>query len=201
MSIYTKLAQARVELQNRKVRKTGNNTFSKYTYFELGDFLPYVNEIFAGLKLCGVVTYTNEMAKLTIYDGEGDGEIEFTSPMAGAQLKGCHEVQNLGAVETYQRRYLYMTALEISEHDILDENTGNKQLQTIQTGKAEAKVDPKVVLKGYREAVAKAGTVQQIDKYKEMIRSKLKNYPDELEEAMKLYNNKLTELSQPNNGE
>jgi hypothetical protein len=40
--------------------------------------------------------------------------------MAEANLKGTHPIQNLGAVETYSRRYLYVTALEIVEHDALD---------------------------------------------------------------------------------
>jgi hypothetical protein len=44
--------------------------------------------------------------------------------MGSAALKGCHEVQNIGAVETYQRRYLWVTAMEIVEHDVLDAVTG-----------------------------------------------------------------------------
>ena len=40
--------------------------------------------------------------------------------MSSAALKGCHEVQNLGAVQTYLRRYLWVTAMEIVEHDALD---------------------------------------------------------------------------------
>jgi hypothetical protein len=40
--------------------------------------------------------------------------------MAEANLKGCHPVQNLGATETYIRRYLWQTALEIVEHDAID---------------------------------------------------------------------------------
>jgi hypothetical protein len=44
--------------------------------------------------------------------------------MGSAALKGCHEVQNIGAVETYQRRYLWVTALEIVEHDALDSSEG-----------------------------------------------------------------------------
>jgi hypothetical protein len=47
-----------------------------------------------------------------------------TSPMSSAALKGCHEVQNLGAVQTYIRRYLWVTAMEIVEHDALDATTG-----------------------------------------------------------------------------
>jgi hypothetical protein len=40
--------------------------------------------------------------------------------MADANLKGCHPIQNLGAVETYTRRYLWVSAMEIVEHDALD---------------------------------------------------------------------------------
>ncbi|MCK3657263.1 single-stranded DNA-binding protein [Pasteurellaceae bacterium Pebbles2] len=127
MSIYQKLAEARVKLQEKGLAQSGYNKFSGYKYFELKDFLPEANRIFNELKICGVVSFTKEFATLTIYDSESDGKIEFTSPMADANLKGCHDIQNLGAVETYQRRYLYVTALEISECDVLDENTGNPE--------------------------------------------------------------------------
>ncbi len=35
-------------------------------------------------------------------------------------MKGLLEIQKLGAVETYQRRYLWITAMEIVEHDAID---------------------------------------------------------------------------------
>jgi hypothetical protein len=46
--------------------------------------------------------------------------------MAEANLKGCHPIQNMGAVQTYSRRYLYVSALEIVEHDALDATTGSE---------------------------------------------------------------------------
>ena len=113
---------ARLKLQNSKLEKSGHNKFAGYKYFELGDFLPIVQNIFNDLGLCGVVSYTQELATLTITDGTGS--IVITSPMGSAALKGCHEVQNVGAVETYQRRYLWVTAMEIVEHDVLDATTG-----------------------------------------------------------------------------
>ena len=121
MNLYEKLQQARVELQNANLKKSGKNTFSNYTYYELGDFLPTINKICMEKKLFTQVSFYPEYAMLTIRDSEKpDSFIEFNSPMAEAQLKGCHPIQNLGAVETYQRRYLYMTAFEIVEHDALD---------------------------------------------------------------------------------
>jgi hypothetical protein len=66
------------------------------------------------------VSYDRDVASLTITDVDDGTVIVITSPMAEANLKGTHPIQNLGAVETYQRRYLWMTAMEIVEHDILD---------------------------------------------------------------------------------
>lgn len=120
MSVHKKLMQARVKLQGIELKKSGHNKFAGYHYFELGDFLPSIQTIFNELGLCGVVSYNTEYAQLCITDVEDGTVIVITSPMAEANLKGTHPIQNLGAVETYQRRYLWMTAMEIVEHDILD---------------------------------------------------------------------------------
>jgi hypothetical protein len=128
MNIYEKLMNARIRLQNTKLEKTGHNKFAGYYYFELGDFLPTVQTIFQEIGLCGVVSFGEELATLTIYDGaENSNPIVITSPMKEANLKGCHPIQNLGAVETYTRRYLWVAALEIVEHDILDATTGSEK--------------------------------------------------------------------------
>jgi ERF superfamily len=124
-NVYTKLMTARLKLQNTQLAKSGHNKFAGYKYFELGDFLPTVQHIFNELGLCGVVSYTQDLATLTIVDTESSlSQLIITSPMGSAALKGCHEVQNVGAVETYQRRYLWVTAMEIVEHDVLDATTG-----------------------------------------------------------------------------
>jgi hypothetical protein len=51
--------------------------------------------------------------------------------MAEANLKGCHPIQNLGAVETYTRRYLWVSAMEIVEHDALDSSAPLKEDKVI----------------------------------------------------------------------
>ena len=130
MNVFKKLQAARCELQRMPLKKSGNNKFAGYQYFELGDFLPAINDLFAKHGLCGVVSFEPEIATLTIYDVEGEGSVKFTSPMGSAALKGCHEVQNIGAVETYQRRYLYVSALEIVEHDALEPVTGAPETKT-----------------------------------------------------------------------
>jgi len=130
MSVHKKLMQARLRLQQAELKKSGHNKFAGYFYFELGDFLPTTQEIFHELGLCGVVSFTADVASLTVVDTDGGGQIVFTSPMGSANLKGCHEVQNIGAVETYQRRYLWGTAMEIVEHDALDSSEPVKEAKT-----------------------------------------------------------------------
>jgi hypothetical protein len=118
--VHKKLMNARMALQSMQLKKSGHNKFAGYQYFELGDFLPQINEIFHSIGLCGVISYTKDYADLTITDVDDGTCIVVTSPMVEANLKGAHAIQNLGAVETYQRRYLWMTAMEIVEHDALD---------------------------------------------------------------------------------
>ncbi len=143
MSVHLKLMQAGVDLQAEKLSKSGKNKFAGYSYFELGDFLPQIQNIFFRIGLCGYISFNKELATLTITDVHDQTEIVITSPMEAANLKGVHPIQNLGAVETYNRRYLWMAALEIVEFDALD---ASKPL--------EAKKDPIITPnQGARELV------------------------------------------------
>jgi hypothetical protein len=127
MGVHKKLMDARIHLQHAPLKKSGHNKFAGYSYFELGDFLPTINSIFFKIGLCGVVSFDKELATLTITDTDDGSEIKLTSPMADANLKGCHPIQNLGAVETYTRRYLWVSAMEIVEHDALDASAPLKE--------------------------------------------------------------------------
>ena len=120
MSIFEKLNQARLEFQNMGVKKSGKNSYAGYTYYELSDIIPAINKLADKLKFCCVINFTNDLAKLDFCDLEKDERITFTSPMSSASLKGGQEVQNLGAVETYIKRYLYKNCFEIVEGDALD---------------------------------------------------------------------------------
>ena len=144
-NVFKKLQEARVRLQGIELSKSGRNKFAGYEYFELGDFVPSVQKICNDVGLCGVISYTQSIASLTLHDTDGEGFVVFDSPMSTAALKGCHEVQNLGAVQSYLRRYLWMTAMEIVEHDALDAITGNEApVQKRPEVKAAPKVEVKV---------------------------------------------------------
>ena len=121
MNIFQKLQKCRVELQKTKIKKTGLNKFSNYEYFELGDFLPRINELMLENGLTALFFFEREKARIHIVDTDKpEDKIVFTSPVAMAELKGCHAIQNIGATQTYTRRYLYIMAFEIAEHDAIE---------------------------------------------------------------------------------
>lgn len=121
-NVYAKLQRARVLLQSRELRKSGKNTFSKYSYFELSDFLPHINSICDELGLFTYTDITDEIALLNIINTEQEHDsVVFSIPSASMELKGGNAIQNIGAVQTYMRRYLYMSAFEIAESDIIDQ--------------------------------------------------------------------------------
>jgi hypothetical protein len=125
MNVYQRLSLAREKFHALKLTKTGRNTFAGYNYFELGDFLIPALRVFREAGLCSHVTFDKDVATMVIRcDDKPEDWFNIESPMGSAALKGCHEVQNIGAVETYQRRYLWVAALEIVEHDALDATTG-----------------------------------------------------------------------------
>lgn len=148
MNIYKKVQTARVKLQSLQLKKTGENKFAGFKYYELADFIPQVNSLFDELGLFSAFNIKDDLATLTIVDiDKPETAIVFTSPIADAQIKGTTPVQSLGGVHTYLKRYLYVNALEIVESDSLDANVGSGKLSESpitqsQINEIVAKVDP-----------------------------------------------------------
>ncbi|HGE7938587.1 TPA: ERF family protein [Clostridioides difficile] len=129
-NIYIKLMNVRVKFSKLNLKKSGENKFANFKYFELADFLPQATGLLEEAKLCPIVTFTNEYATLTLINGENPSEqIVFTSPMRDLQLKGSNELQALGGIETYQTRYLYIQLLNITENDSFDAVSGKNEVK------------------------------------------------------------------------
>lgn len=121
LNLFQKLQKARVELQEMNLKKSGHNKFAGFSYYELSDFLPAINIICNNVGLFTAISFENDYAILKIYDCEEMNRfVEFKSPMKEIEQKGCNSIQALGSVETYSRRYLYLTAFEIVENDFSD---------------------------------------------------------------------------------
>ena len=147
MSVYKKLQQARLVLQNTKLNKSGKNKFAGYEYFELSDFLPQVTNIFNEIGLCGVVSFTPETAYLTVHDTDGDGFVTFTSPLVMAENAKGQAIQSLGSTHTYFRRYLWLMCMEITENDVVDATAGVEPVKKVEPKPVPQPVQVKPVAK------------------------------------------------------
>jgi hypothetical protein len=176
MNIYQKLNAARDKFHSQEIKKSGLNKFAGYKYFELADFIIPALKIFSEVGITSVIRFENEYGTMELINtSEPSERILFSSPMSEASLKGCHPVQNLGAVETYIRRYLWVCALEIVEHDALD-SADPKDVQKDVEVKKEVKKEAR------KEAKKEAEPVESDDAFIEILLDwAVKcNEPDEL---------------------
>ena len=124
-NIYQKLMEVRTNFHKLELKKSGHNKFANFKYFELGDFLVPATKLLNEIGLCPIITFTDELAKMTLVNTDNPSEtIEFTSPMRDLELKGANSMQSLGGCETYQTRYLYIQLLNIVESDSFDRVSG-----------------------------------------------------------------------------
>ena len=99
MNVYQKLNLAREKFHASEIKKSGHNKFAGYNYFELSDFVVPALKIFKEVELTSVIRFEADIATMEIVNNEKpEDRIYITSPMSEAALKGCHPVQNLGAV-------------------------------------------------------------------------------------------------------
>ena len=145
MSVYAKLQAARLQLIKSGIKKTGHNTYGGWKYYELGDFIPTIHELFDKVGLCGVVTF-GDTATLTIYETAGDGKIEFSTPIVYAEAAKGQPIQMLGSTHTYLRRYLWLLAMEIVEADAVDAAPQEEKAEPVKVApksKPPAKIEGK----------------------------------------------------------
>lgn len=173
MNIYEKLNAARLQIAEKGLSKTGNNTFAGFKYFELSEILPVVNKVNNELKLFSAFSFLRDTATLEIVNAEKPEEkvtFSFAYSPDGAKLKACHQIQNEGAVQTYIKRYLYQNAYEIAEADQLDASVGRDEPKPTNRPAKPAKASeaPKAQKKSFAETIAEVA----------------KEHPEELSEAL-----------------
>lgn len=157
MNIYEKLNSARLQIAEKGLSKTGNNTFAGFKYFELSEILPVVTKVNAELKIFSAFSFLRDTATLEIVNAEKPEEkvtFSFAYSPDGAKLKACHQIQNEGAVQTYIKRYLYQNAYEIAEADQLDASVGRDEPKQGKTAKQAPAEAPKAPKKSFADTIA-----------------------------------------------
>ena len=165
LNTFQKLLVARKKFLEANIKKSGKNMQLTYKYFELDDIIPTITNIFNEVGLLALVTYDQFVARMTIVnvDNPADERIVFEAPMTELPTnKAVTAIQALGSVETYQRRYLYMTALDICEPDTLDGGELVKKTAPVQAEKAKETKTEEVQLSS--DSTASDAQVKQIKK-------------------------------------
>lgn len=124
----------RVGLQKSNLKKSGHNSFSNFDYYELSDFLPRLNELMLQEELNDIFTVEDGYAKLILVKGDEKQEYKipftlFDTPLnwkfnkitqENEQVKSMQDIQYLGALNTYYKRYLYLNAFGITDGEIIN---------------------------------------------------------------------------------
>lgn len=141
------IASIRVKLQKADLRKTGKNKFAGFEYFELADFLPTLNELMEKEGVNDLFTIEENKAILTLIKGEEKQSymipfIMFETPLNIKGAKSMQDIQYLGALNTYYKRYLYLNAFGITDGDVIDaldvEGNGAKKAPAQASAQAKA---------------------------------------------------------------
>jgi|LGOV01.1.fsa_nt_gb hypothetical protein len=125
MNLNQSIIKIRVDLQNSTIKKSGKNKHAGFSYYELSDFLPKLNELMLENDINDIVSINNELASITLVKGEERETysipfIMFETPLANSGKKMMQDIQYLGALNTYLKRYLYLNAFGITDGEVID---------------------------------------------------------------------------------
>lgn len=125
LNLNESIIKIRVKLQNSKIKKSGKNKFAGFEYYELGDFLPKLNELMLEENINDLFTIENDEVKLVLMKGEEKQEYKmpfriFETPLTKDGKQSMQDIQYLGALNTYYKRYLYLNAFGITDGEVID---------------------------------------------------------------------------------
>ena len=158
MNIYEKMQKVKKLLSDSELKKTGENEYSKFEYYELADILPAIITFCEEYRLFTHVNFVKEYNTKTITTEENqvqekekvgesailtiinidkpEEKIEYSSDVKDLELKAANAIQNYGGIQTYSRRYLYMNAFDIVEAEMFDKEMNKKKKQATKQSNA-----------------------------------------------------------------
>ena len=166
----------RVKLQNSNIKKSGKNKFAGFDYYELKDFLPKLNELMLEEKVNDRFYIKDDYAILELQKGDEINAytipfVLFETPTSKkydkdldeyVKVKTMQDIQYLGALNTYYKRYLYLNAFGITDGEIID-SMNNDEIET----KQEKNVEKKKIVKATAsqiEAMKKLYSEEELQK-------------------------------------
>lgn len=125
LTLNEAIINIRVELQNLKLKKSGLNKFAGFTYFELADFMPTLNTLMQKYQVNDIITIESDTITLKLTKGAECNSysmpfVIYETPVNRQGQKSMQDIQYLGALNTYYKRYLYLNAFGITDGEIID---------------------------------------------------------------------------------
>ena len=179
-SLNLSIIKIRCKLQEAKLNKSGHNKFAGFNYFELADFLPTLNKLMLDEQVNDLFVIKDGVAKLTLIKGTEEQTYEipfvlFDTPLTlkkdrqgnflknkdgeYMQVPSMQDIQYLGALNTYYKRYLYMNAFGITDGDVID--AMDNQSLNGETPRKQAQNKP--------QSVPQKATQSQIEKIMQLV--------------------------------
>ncbi|GMB10228.1 MAG: ERF family protein [Candidatus Improbicoccus devescovinae] len=134
MNVFEKVQKIKLELLDCHLKKSGNNKFANFKYYELDDFMPHIIRLCDKYKIFTQITFDENYANLFVFDSENKEDLEkppkitIKCPIEKLEIRGANAIQAIGGMQTYLRRYLYMALFEITENDLFDANHGKSEI-------------------------------------------------------------------------
>mgnify|MGYP001625306745 FL=1 len=190
------IIKIRVDLQKSKIKKSGKNKFAGFDYYELSDFLPKLNELMLEEGINDIFTIKDGIAKLILLKGDERQEYEmpferFATPVNKNGQASMQDIQYLGALNTYYKRYLYLNAFGITDGEVID-GMNNEELET--NKKVEKTEDELIATEEKKEKIKELYTTDEIKNYLMNVVKKNKLSDLTLIEASEFIKKKMEEI-------
>src|ERR1039458_4417922 len=131
MNIYEKLAAARKLIRETKLKKEGENAFSKYQYFTPEQVESLVAKACEETKTICITSLKMDdhgyYQRLSFVDLEKIADetgamfndaIEFELRTEKPDIKATNATQQMGGMDTYSERYIKMKVFQIKDNDL-----------------------------------------------------------------------------------
>lgn len=166
MKLAIKLLEARRLIKETKTSKEGKNDFSKYDYFTPSQVSQLVNDVCQKLKMIPLFSLRKDeyglFGRLRIIDleNEKDGnplyiETEMRTEMP--KITATNETQQMGGCETYTKRYMLMSAFDITDNNLDFDSQDNRP----KPDKVEAEITVCTTMEQLQEVWGKLTEKQQ----------------------------------------
>ena len=177
LQLLSKIEDVKYEISESEIEKSGKNTFQKYNYFELKDFMPFVRKITKKYNIATQFNVIGDEAFLNVFDLDTGcfrrwrhnlpevPDTQINKQGKEVPILPTEKEKIKGALETYARRYLYLAFLELTDGDPIDSGDVNPHPQKSTKKSTKKKyATPKEVAKQVHEELGDKYSIEEAEK-------------------------------------